>query len=91
MNLWIRSQGGTALRKITGVNITESDGMYYIEEYDTDTLGKYTTLARALKVLDDIVRCLTSNDCKLVTVTNGLGEYLNSYPNNVFVYQMPKE
>ena len=54
MDLWVRSQDKCYLRKITGVYITGGDDGYYIEEYDTDTLGKYKTEQRALEVLEEI-------------------------------------
>lgn len=61
MNLWIRSQDGTTLLKANKLVIEEDsyacNSYYFIKNYTGDIgtkIGKYKSLPRALKVLDEI-------------------------------------
>ena len=101
MDLWIRSQDKTSLRKVQGLNITCGEEGFYIEEYDTDTLGRYKTQERALEVLDEIQSLLMP---KFMFKNSGWRK-CNTYLTEVFpvdndiecqniesyVYEMPKE
>ena len=54
MELWIKSQDKTILRKVDTVRIFEGEEFWWIGENFTIDLGKYKTKERALEVLDEI-------------------------------------
>lgn len=54
MELWIRSQDRTFLRKVNTIGIVEGRDFWSIDENLTVSFGKYKTKERALEVLDEI-------------------------------------
>ncbi len=76
MNLWIRSQDRTFLRKVNTIGIVEGRDFWSIDENLTVSFGKYKTKERAIEVLDEIQDLLQN-------------AYVGNV--NRIVYQMPKE
>ena len=58
MELWIRSQDRTFLRKVNTIGIVEGRDFWSIDENLTVSFGKYKTKERALEVLDEIQNIL---------------------------------
>lgn len=54
MELWIRSQDRTILRKVDTIGIVEGRDFWSIDENLTVSFGKYKSKERALEVLDEI-------------------------------------
>lgn len=54
MELWIRSQDRTILRKVDTIGIVEGRDFWSIDENLTVSFGKYKTKERALEVLNEI-------------------------------------
>ena len=54
MELWIRSQDKTFLRKVNTIGIVEGRDFWGIEDNFRVSFGKYKTKERALEVLDEI-------------------------------------
>ena len=54
MELWIRSQDKTFLKKVNTIGIVEGQDFCFISENITTDLGKYKSKERALEVLDEI-------------------------------------
>lgn len=77
MELWIRSQDRTFLRKVNTIGIVEGRDFWSIDENLTVSFGKYKTKERALEVLDEIQKLL-----KTAELNDDI---------NVIVYQMPKD
>lgn len=61
MELWIRSQGRTFLRKVNTIGIVEGRDFWSIDENLTVSFGKYKTKERAIEVLDEIQAYLMSD------------------------------
>lgn len=79
MDLWIRSQDRTFLRKVNTIGIVEGRNFWSIDENLTVSFGKYKTKERALEVLDEI-------QTKINNIANMDDEnFIN------VVYIMPKE
>lgn len=76
MELWIRSQDRTFLRKVNTIGIVEGRDFWSIDENLTVSFGKYKTKERALEVLDEIQDLLQN-------------AYVGN--TNRIVYQMPEE
>ena len=76
MELWIRSQDRTFLRKVNTIGIVEGRDFWSIDENLTISFGKYKTKERALEVLDEIQDLLQN-------------AYVGG--SNRIVYQMPAE
>ena len=76
MNLWIRSQDRTFLRKVNTIGIVEGRDFWSIDENLTVSFGKYKTKERAIEVLDEIQDLLQN-------------AYVGNA--NRIVYQMPKD
>lgn len=62
MELWIRSQDKTFLRKVNTIGIVEGRDFWSIDENLTVSFGKYKTKERALEVLDEIQDELIGSD-----------------------------
>ncbi len=62
MELWIRSQDKTFLRKVNTIGIVESRDFWGIEDNFRVSFGKYETKERALEVLDEIQDELIGSD-----------------------------
>ena len=78
MNLWIRSQDKTTLIRSYEIYISEQPNIYLIRAKRTShILGSYSTIERALEVLDEIQKML-----KTAELNDGI---------NVIVYQMPED
>ena len=75
MELWIRSQDRTLLRKVNTIGIVEGRDFWSIDENLTVSFGKYKTKERALEILDEISDLLQN-------------AYVGSA--NRIVYQMPE-
>lgn len=103
MELWIRSQDRTFLRKVNTIGIVEGRDFWSIDENLTVSFGQYKTKERALEVLDEI-QSLLQPIIKYEPIVQE--EYNPSYKykhfvkvdDNVeikelstFVYQMPEE
>lgn len=83
MNLWIRSQDRTILRKVNTIGIVEGRDFWSIDENLTVSFGQYKTKERAIEVLDEIQNMLyaglhATNNNQLAGATN-------------IVYLMPEE
>ena len=76
MELWIRSQDRTFLRKVNTIGIVEGRDFWSIDENLTISFGKYKTKGRAIEVLDEIQDLLQN-------------AYVGG--SNRIVYQMPKD
>ena len=76
MELWIRSQDRTFLRKVNTIGIVEGRDFWSIDENLTISFGKYKTKERVLEVLDEIQDLLQN-------------AYVGG--SNRIVYQMPAE
>lgn len=82
MNLWVRNQDKTIFQKVDNLLISDGDNaegtfnIYTNSLPAQNTLGRYKTKERALKVLSEIQKCFAVND---------------KYINGVYVYEMPKE
>ena len=76
MELWVRSQDRTFLRKVNTIGIVEGRDFWSIDENLTISFGKYKTKERALEVLDEIQDLLQN-------------AYVGSL--NRIVYQMPEK
>lgn len=74
MELWIRSQGGTFLRKVNTIGIVEGRDFWSIDENLTVSFGKYKTKERAIEVLDEIQKYML----------------LPNPDGSAYVYQMPE-
>lgn len=105
MNLWIRSQDRTFLRKVNTIGIVEGRDFWSIDENLTVSFGKYKTKERALEVLDEIQNILKQ---KYILDTSSIkpdgdfyeenGVIFQKYNANAeikelstFVYQMPEK
>ena len=77
MELWIRSQDKTFLRKPDTIGIVKDRGFWSIGGNLTVDFGSYKTKERALEVLDEI-------QCHLVNINDNRDSYF-------YVYEMPKE
>lgn len=62
MNLWIRSQDRTILKKVNTIGIVEDRDFWSIDENLMVSFGKYKTKERALEVLDEIQDELIGSD-----------------------------
>lgn len=83
MDLWIRSQDRTFLRKVNTIGIVEGRNFWSIDENLTVSFGKYKTKERALEVLDEIQeRIKHINKFSLVN---------EDYECDDCVYEMPEE
>lgn len=83
MELWIRSQDRTILRKVDTIGIVEGRDFWSIDENLTVSFGKYKTKERALEVLTEIQNMLyaglkATNNNQLAGTTS-------------IVYQMPEK
>ncbi len=79
MELWIRSQDRTFLRKVNTIGIVEGRDFWSIDENLTSSFGKYKTKERALEILDEI-------QTKINNIANMDDEnFIN------IVYQMPEK
>lgn len=106
MELWIRSQDKTTLIRSYEIYISEQQNTYLIRAKRTShILGSYSTIGRAIEVLDEIQNILKPK-FKLDTSSiqeNGSscvenGVILQNYTANAdfieldtYVYEMPKE
>ena len=99
MELWIRSQDRTFLRKVNTIGIVEGRDFWSIDENLTISFGKYKTKERALEVLDEIQKIL-----KPQLIIKDSGKIIGSFEDTIiregatyelkelstFVYQMPE-
>lgn len=106
MELWIRSQDKTTLIRSYEIYISEQSNTYLIRAKSTShILGSYSTIEKALEVLDEIQDILKP---KYILDTSSIKPDGNFYEENgvifqnynanaeikelsTFVYQMPKE
>ena len=58
MELWIRSQDKTFLRKVNTIGIVKGNDSWWIAENITIVLGKYKSKERALEIMDEIQNIL---------------------------------
>ena len=92
MDLWIRSQDKRILQKIDNIftNANYDDKrICTICDNDVVELGQYKSKERALEVLNEIQNILKNNQYGYKV--NGLGKKVDIIPNQIFVYEMPKE
>lgn len=64
MELWVRSQDKTFLRKVNTIGIVEGRDFWSIDENLTVSFGKYKTKERAIEVLDEIQDLLKKDKFK---------------------------
>lgn len=75
MELWIRSQDKTTLIRSYEIYISEQQNTYLIRAKRTShILGSYSTIERALEVLDEIQQYIS----------------LPNIDNSAYIYQMPE-
>lgn len=98
MELWIRSQDKTFLKKVNTIGIVEGQDFYFISENITTDLGKYKTKERALEVLGEIQSILNLKDMYkydrelvLKSWENVDEEQVKIVRQQMSVYEMPKE
>ena len=100
MELWIRSQDKSNLKKVNNIYVEEITKDYdswvgniysqpYVITSDEGNLGFYATKERALEVLDEIQKQIYNYGKSFIeTDDNGIPSNLKYYSN---VYEMPKE
>lgn len=87
MELWIRSQDKTTLIRSYEIYISEQSNTYLIRAKSTShILGSYSTVERALEVLDEI-----QNKINLINLGHDFGSPMIDLKNPTYIYQMPKE
>ena len=100
MELWVRSQDRTFLRKVNTIGIVEGRDFWSIDENLTVSFGKYKTKERALEVLDEI-----QNILKPQLIIKNSGKIIGSFEDTLvregatyklkelstYVYQMPEK
>ena len=96
MDLWIRSQDKEDLVKANALYVMNNQIWNEVPFYENHKkigltitghnhkLAEYSTKERALEVLDEIQKILTSS-----WIVNGLGEYKGQA--NTTIYEMPEE
>lgn len=93
MELWIRNQNKDSLIKVEKIELiydclcSEDIQLIHIET-DKGRIGSYSTLERALEVLDEIQNILIPQEYPIVTNRN---TYKNITDISTYVYEMPKE
>ena len=85
MELWIRSQDKTFLRKVNTIGIVESRDFWGIEDNFRVSFGKYKTKERALEVLTEI-----QNKINLINLGHDFGSPMIDLKNPTYIYQMPE-
>lgn len=85
MELWIRSQDRTILRKVDTIGIVEGRDFWSIDENLTVSFGKYKTKERALEVLNEI-----QNKINLINLGHDFGSPMIDLKNPTYIYQMPE-
>ena len=103
MDLWIRNQDKTILKKVSCLSLSVFDGDVLV---DDKHFGTYKTKKRALEVLNEIQRCLNG---RTIISPRRIGDYerikkeffdgsfiitdgsVDVFPSDVIVYEMPKE
>lgn len=88
MELWIRSQDKTFLKKVNTIGIVEGQDFCFISENITTDLGKYKSKERALEVLDEIQNKLMPISVYKQEVDNLTIDFKNI---DTIVYEMPKD
>lgn len=101
MELWIRSQDKTTLIRSYEIYISEQQNTYLIRAKRTShILGSYSTIERAIEVLDEI-----QNILKPQLIIKDSGKIIGSFEDTIvregatyelkelstYVYQMPKK
>jgi hypothetical protein len=99
MELWIRSQDKMNLVKVRQVGVNYQNNKQIIANYTpelyensgefVELLGSYSTIERAVEILDEIQNSM--KNFAFAKKVNGLGEELDLIPNPILIYQMPKE
>lgn len=87
MELWIRSQDRTFLRKVNTIGIVEGRDFWSIDENLTVSFGKYKTKERAIEVLDKIQDELISSD--FIPIEKNEEVVLTC--GSARIYEMPKD
>lgn len=85
MELWIRSQDKTFLRKVNIIGIVEGRDFWGIEDNFRVSFGKYKTKERALEILDEI-----QNKINLINLGHDFGSPMIDLKNPTYIYQMPE-
>ena len=91
MELWIRSQDKTTLKKTNVLDLytpAEANAENYCILSEGWELGQYKTKERALEVLDEIQTSLLFSETELLDMT---GKVENNIRTNNIVYTMPRE
>ena len=92
MELWIRSQDKTTLIRSYEIYIVEhKKSVYCIRAKRTShILGAYSTIERALEVLDEIQQYL-NNNCEFIErkTHTSMGTYIDKI--EFYVYEMPNK
>lgn len=88
MELWIRSQDKTFLKKVNTIGIVEGQDFCFISENITTDFGKYKSKERALEVLDEIQNKLMPISVYKQEVDNLTIDFKNI---DTIVYEMPKD
>lgn len=97
MNLWIRSQDRTILRKVNTIGIVEGRDFWSIDENLAVSFGQYKTKERALEVLDEIEeRIMLINTINIVKDRDSLIACENALTKEKmkgisYPYQMPEK
>lgn len=97
MVLWIRSQDKTTLIRSYEIYISEQQNTYLIRAKGTShILGSYSTIERAVEVLDEIQNILISKYIISLDYKNALGSNFTSKQiqevlKGTPVYQMPEK
>lgn len=101
MELWIRSQDKTTLIRSYEIYISEQQNTYLIRAKRTShILGSYSTIERAIEVLDEIHKCIVDkevldgcNNILTLANTNSLNEIkqILDRAEKIAVYEMPEK
>ena len=96
MDLWIRSQNKEVLTKVNDIQLDIFIGEKWKIKCNLDTriseyylLGIYKSKKRVLEILNEIQNIL--KDSQYGYKVNGLGKKVDITPNQIIVYEMPKE
>lgn len=86
MELWVRSQDKTFLRKVNTIGIVKGRDFWSIDENLTVPFGKYKTKERAIEVLDEIQNKLNIRHCDDVGI-----QFILINEMTPIIYEMPEE
>lgn len=85
--MWVRSQNKRRFLEVKDFSINDTDVEAVFGDYRTITLGRYSTVEKAIEVLNKIEQHLITRS---KIVEKSMGEYIISDLNSI-VFQMPED